>query len=102
VEDSAESLKITIADNGIGIPESDLGRVFEPFTRVDDSRSKASGGTGLGLSIAKNIAQAHGGTLSLRNREGGGLIAEVVLPRTREIASVVLHSVWNLSGYWRE
>jgi signal transduction histidine kinase len=87
VEDSAESLKITIADNGIGIPESDLGRVFEPFTRVDDSRSKASGGTGLGLSIAKNIAQAHGGTLSLRNREGGGLIAEVVLPRTGEISS---------------
>jgi signal transduction histidine kinase len=54
---------------------------------VDDSRSKASGGTGLGLSIAKNIAQAHGGTLSLRNREGGGLIAEVVLPRTGEISS---------------
>ncbi|WP_428625160.1 ATP-binding protein [Sedimenticola sp.] len=81
VKDSAESLKITITDNGSGIPESDLDRVFEPFTRVDNSRSRESGGTGLGLSIAKNIALAHGGTLRLKNRENGGLSAEIELPR---------------------
>lgn len=85
VMDSADELRIVIADNGRGIPESDLGRVFEPFTRIDDSRNRELGGSGLGLSIARNIAQAHGGTLNLRNREDGGLVAEIVLPRTREL-----------------
>jgi signal transduction histidine kinase len=55
--------------------------VFEPFYRLESSRSRDTGGSGLGLSIARDIAQAHGGTLTLRNRPGGGLTAELRLPR---------------------
>ena len=83
IEDTNCFLKIRVADNGAGIPESQLGQVFEPFTRIEDSRSKETGGTGLGLSIAKNIAIAHGGTLTLQNRENGGLVAEITLPREK-------------------
>lgn len=81
VEDSKEYLKISIADAGTGIPEPQIERVFEPYTRLDNSRSKETGGTGLGLTIAKNIALTHGGTLTLRNRKAGGLQAIIILPR---------------------
>jgi signal transduction histidine kinase len=57
--------------------------VFEPFYRLESSRSRDSGGTGLGLSIARDIAQAHGGTLTLRNLPGSGLEAVLHLPRPR-------------------
>jgi len=81
VEDDEDRLIIRLRDNGPGIPEADLERVFEPFFRVEGSRSRDTGGTGLGLSIARNIAQLHGGSVSLRNREGGGLEAALTLPR---------------------
>ena len=55
--------------------------MFEPFYRLDASRNLDSGGTGLGLSIARNIARWHGGDVTLRNAPGGGLIAELALPR---------------------
>jgi signal transduction histidine kinase len=57
--------------------------VFEPFYRVESSRNRDSGGTGLGLTIARDIAQAHGGTLTLQNLPGGGLEAHLLLPRRR-------------------
>jgi signal transduction histidine kinase len=82
VEDSPVELRIRIRDRGPGIPERELERVFEPFYRVEGSRSRETGGTGLGLSIARSIAQLHGGTLALRNVEGGGLEATLILPRT--------------------
>jgi signal transduction histidine kinase len=72
-----------VRDRGPGIPAADLERVFEPFFRLEGSRNPGTGGTGLGLSIARNIAQSMGGEVSLRNREDGGLEAEVVLPRRR-------------------
>lgn len=81
IEDSKEHLKISITDFGTGIPDSQMDRVFEPYARLDNSRSKETGGTGLGLTIAKNIAVAHRGTLSLRNREAGGLQVIITLPR---------------------
>jgi signal transduction histidine kinase len=81
VEDSNQFLTISIADNGTGIPESQMNHVFEPFTRLDESRNKETGGTGLGLSIARNIAVAHGGKLALENRKNGGLLATITLPR---------------------
>jgi len=81
VEDSAEALVLRIADDGPGIPEAELGRVFDPFYRVEGSRNRASGGTGLGLAIARGIVEAHGGRLVLANREGGGLVATLTLPR---------------------
>jgi len=81
VEDSAAQLQITIADDGPGIPEDQLERVFEPFYRLESSRSRDTGGVGLGLSVARDIARAHGGELTLRNRAGGGLEAVLTLPR---------------------
>jgi signal transduction histidine kinase len=81
VEDNAAQLRIIVADNGPGIAEAEIERVFEPFYRVEGSRSRATGGVGLGLSVARDIARAHGGELTLRNRAGGGLEAILTLPR---------------------
>ena len=81
VEDGAQ-LIIRVRDPGPGIPVEELERVFEPFYRLETSRNRDSGGTGLGLSIARDIAQAHGGTLALHNMSAGGLEARLVLPRT--------------------
>lgn len=81
VEDTAEQLLICVRDGGPGIPDAELERVFEPFHRLEPSRNRATGGTGLGLAIARNIAQAHGGELVLKNRPSGGLEAVVTLPR---------------------
>jgi signal transduction histidine kinase len=83
VDDTEERLVIRVTDRGPGIPVAALERVFEPFYRVEESRSRDTGGTGLGLSIARNIAEAHGGTLTLANRPEGGLEAVVTLPRSR-------------------
>ena len=74
-------LEISVCDNGPGIPPADLEKVFEPFYRLESSRNRDTGGTGLGLSIARDVAQAHGGTLILRNRPEGGLEARLTLPR---------------------
>lgn len=71
---------ITIADNGPGLPDDKLEAVFEPFVRFEGSRSRDTGGVGLGLAIARTIIQAHGGTVSLRNRPEGGVEAVVTLP----------------------
>jgi len=71
---------ILIEDDGPGIPEGELERVFEPFFRLEVSRSAETGGTGLGLSVARTIVHAHGGTLRLVNRPGGGLRALMQLP----------------------
>ena len=81
LRDDGHSVSIAIADQGPGIPEGELERVFDPFYRVEGSRNRNTGGSGLGLAIARNIAQAHGGSLSLRNRTQGGLEALLVLPR---------------------
>jgi signal transduction histidine kinase len=63
------------------MPAEELERVFEPFYRVEGSRSRETGGTGLGLAIARQIARAHGGDVTLANRSTGGLEATVALPR---------------------
>ncbi len=75
------ALSIVVSDDGPGIAPEYLERVFEPFFRLESSRNRDTGGTGLGLSIARDVAQAHGGTLQLRNRLQGGLEAELRLPR---------------------
>ena len=81
VREEGRAVNVAIADDGPGIPQNDIERVFEPFYRVEGSRNRNSGGSGLGLSIARNIAQAHGGAVRLRNLPQGGLEATLVLPR---------------------
>lgn len=78
---------ITIADDGPGIPEADIARMQEPFTRGDSSRNSATGGAGLGLALARAIAEQHGGQLALANHRDAagavtGLIATLRLPLT--------------------
>ncbi|HSE02007.1 MAG TPA: ATP-binding protein [Burkholderiales bacterium] len=82
VDDSDARLEIRIQDTGPGLPPEELEKVFEPFYRVEASRSRETGGTGLGLTIARGIAEGHGGSLALRNRTQGGLEAVLVLPRS--------------------
>lgn len=81
VEERPGELVIRVADHGPGLPENELERVFEPFYRVEGSRNRETGGTGLGLASARDVAEAHGGTLTLANRRRGGLEATLALPR---------------------
>jgi signal transduction histidine kinase len=80
VERVKGAARIRIRDSGPGIDAAELARVFEPFYRVESSRSRESGGTGLGLTIARNIAEQHGGTIKLANHPEGGLEVELMLP----------------------
>lgn len=79
---AATELVVTIDDDGPGIPEPEQQRVFEPFCRLETSRSRESGGSGLGLAVVRAAIAAHGGRVELANRAEGGLRARVVLPVT--------------------
>lgn len=79
--DTPEAVVIVVEDDGPGLPNDRLEEAFQPFVRLEPSRSRDTGGIGLGLSIARGIVQSHGGTITLANREAGGLGVEIRLPR---------------------
>lgn len=83
LHDTPDELRISIEDDGPGIPDADLIRVTEPFVRLDASRSLDTGGVGLGLAIVRDVAAFHGGRLILENRSEGGLRANLLLARSR-------------------
>jgi two-component system sensor histidine kinase SenX3 len=83
-----EFVDVSVSDNGIGIPEEEVQRIFERFYRVDYARSRENGGTGLGLSIVKHIAAAHGGYVHVWSKPGQGSTFTIRIPQhsTREAA----------------
>ena len=84
IERTGEEILVVVEDEGPGIPEAELERVFEPFVRLETSRSRDTGGSGLGLAIARGIVRGHGGDILLENRAQGGLRATIALPRPRQ------------------
>lgn len=77
---SKQQVDISVLDNGTGLSEAELEKVFRPFYRVESSRAKTTGGTGLGLAIVKQLAELNGWRIELRNRPEGGLHARLSLP----------------------
>lgn len=73
--------RVIVRDAGPGIPDDQLDKVFRPFYRLESSRSQATGGTGLGLAIVRQLAEANGWRVSLKNRSSGGLEAALELRR---------------------
>ncbi|NLN75388.1 MAG: PAS domain-containing protein [Armatimonadetes bacterium] len=77
---SKDEITISVSDTGIGIPQGELGRIFDRFYRVDKARSRRMGGTGLGLAIVKDIVESHGGAITVDTQLGKGSTFTVVLP----------------------
>ncbi len=81
-----DTVEIAVTDQGIGIPDDELDRVFERFFRVDQARSRTTGGTGLGLSIVKHVVQNHGGEIRVWSQPGRGSTFTIRLPRVLDAA----------------
>jgi two-component system, OmpR family, phosphate regulon sensor histidine kinase PhoR len=73
-------VEVSVSDSGLGIPQEDLGRLFERFYRVDKARSREMGGTGLGLAIVKHLARAQGGDVRVESEVGVGSTFTFTLP----------------------
>lgn len=80
VRRDGDAAVLEVDDEGAGLPEAELTRVFEPFYRAEASRNRETGGIGLGLAVVRTVAHAHGGTVDLANRPEGGLRARVAIP----------------------
>ena len=88
---AGDGVELDVADHGIGIPATDLERVFERFYRVDRARSRDTGGTGLGLAIVRHVAQNHGGDVVVRSREGEGSTFTLRLAGVATVPPVTEH-----------
>jgi len=84
-ESDENEIRISVSDNGPGIPPEVLPNIFERLYRVDKARSRAEGGSGLGLAIARQLAKAHGGDLTAENNPGGGAHFVFSIPRTSRL-----------------
>jgi two-component system sensor histidine kinase CpxA len=71
---------IEVCDHGLGVPESALPHLFEPFYRVDEARTRQTGGSGIGLSICDRVLRLHGGVARARNRDPHGLVITMEIP----------------------
>ena len=87
VEEETDTVLVRVRDDGPGIPESDMANVFEPFYRLDRSRSRKTGGYGLGLSICKRIMEAHGGSIAVTNNSRRGATFVLAFPKTTSESS---------------
>jgi len=76
-----DTISVIVGDDGPGIPADRLEDVFRPFVRLEASRSRETGGAGLGLAVARDVARAHGGDVTLHNRQPKGLDARLTLPK---------------------
>jgi two-component system sensor histidine kinase SenX3 len=85
VHDREDHVEFSVIDDGVGIPQRDLDRIFERFYRVDRARSRVTGGTGLGLSIVRHVASNHGGSVSVTSTEGEGSTFTLSLPATHGV-----------------
>jgi len=81
----AERARLSVDDDGPGVPEADWEKVFTPFLRLDDSRTRTSGGHGLGLSIVRRIAYWHGGRAQISRSELGGACFSLAWPRRQAV-----------------
>ncbi len=80
-----ENVYITVADNGIGMADTEFAKIFDRFYRVDKARARETGGTGLGLSIARSAVELHGGYIEVESREEEGSLFRIVLPISTEL-----------------
>jgi two-component system sensor histidine kinase SenX3 len=83
-------VEIAVTDQGVGIPEDELDRVFERFFRSDPARSRNTGGSGLGLSIVKHVVQNHGGDIRVWSQPGNGSTFTIRLPEASHAAATSL------------
>lgn len=83
IRDTRTELIVIVADDGPGIPEADMERVFQPFARLEESRGRETGGSGLGLTIARAVIRSHGGEVLLSNHPEGGLKVRISLPKLK-------------------
>ena len=80
---------VRVSDQGPGVPEASLDKLFQPFYRLDDARERQTGGVGLGLAIAERAVRLHGGSVRAANRPAGGLVVELRLPAIAQPAAAL-------------
>jgi two-component system sensor histidine kinase CpxA len=90
---SGSDAVLRVSDSGPGVPEDSLGKLFEPFYRLDDARGRLTGGVGLGLAITERAVRFHGGKVSAFNRAEGGLMVEIRLPLIARVVAKELSEV---------